>query len=408
MAQGPNDISLNMKSCYSLALRTNRFQRRENQFLDIQLLTMSKIEWTGKTWNFLKGCNLVSKGCENCYAMRMAWRLQNNPKMAKEYEGTARKTAGGKIQWTGKVNIDKERMLLPLQVKKPTVWFVNSMSDLFHESVPFEIIDRAFAVMVTAMQHTFQILTKRPRRMLEYFNRENFQDYITTAIAEMAQENDAYYEEFSTGSSRVFEFGLPVDNIWLGVSIEDQKTANERLPLLLKVPSAVRFLSCEPLLGPIDFYKPSDVWPADINHPWRNGPILQGIHWVICGGESGPGARPMHPYWARSLRDQCQSVGISFFFKQWGEYLPFEISAQAPFWRDCATNEEYDGHGMNFTNPETDQPGRFMGASWYDSMESIIMNVESGGLDCNYLKVGKKKAGRLLDGQLYDQFPKRE
>jgi protein gp37 len=217
----------------------------------------SKIAWTDATWNFVVGCSKVSPGCQNCYAERLALRYGWN-----------------KSAWTApnareNVIIKTHKLTLPFKWKEPRRIFVNSLSDLFHELVPDDVIDRAFAVMAACPQHTFQILTKRPKRMLEYFA------HLDPRII------------------------LPLRNIWLGVSVEDQRRADERIPLLLQTPAAVRFLSCEPLLGEIQLDK-------------FNGQI----HWVICGGESGPHFRTMNLDWARHLRDVCLQTGIPFFYKQ--------------------------------------------------------------------------------------------
>jgi protein gp37 len=295
---------------------------------------MSKIEWTGQTWNPLIGCDKISAGCKNCYAIRTAWIRLHNPKMAERYAGTVHKTAGGDINWTGQVNVVKEALDKPLRTKKPTVYFVNSMSDLFHDAVSFSVIHDIFNTMAACPQHTFQILTKRPERMLQYVN------------------------WFRRGGRYDFTLG---DNVWIGVSVEDQKTANERILALSVVPAKVRFLSCEPLLGPIDLYP-----YLNLTVEGRTGKPGSAIDWVIVGGESGHGARPMHPDWARSLRDQCTSAGVPFFFKQWGEYWPGEF-------------------------------GRLYRAKTLDFADGQQM-----------VKTGKKKAGRLLDGQLHDSFPLRE
>lgn len=302
---------------------------------------MSKIEWTGETWNPIIGCDKVSAGCKNCYAIQTAWIRQHNPKMKEKYAGVVEKTENGKLNWTGKINMHEPSLLKPLHNKKPTVYFVNSMSDLFHESIPFIFINAVFSVMSDVDRHTYQVLTKRPARMVEFFK--------------WKQE----------------EFGIPWQpsgNVWLGVSVEDQKAADERIPLLLQVPAAVRFLSCEPLLAPVDFKKH--------NLPHKIRTYQNAIHWVIAGGESGPGARPMHPDWARNIRDQCKAAKVSFFFKQWGEYLPeCQIENVLP---DLLTVNAM----VKFQSPYN-----------LDKMNS-------------YYKVGKKKAGRLLDGQLHDEFPK--
>jgi protein gp37 len=223
----------------------------------------SDIEWTEATWNPVAGCALVSPGCTNCYAMRMAARLQamGLPK----YAGTTRKS-GRRHVWTGRINIDAHSITAPLDCKKPKRIFVNSMSDLFQERVEADFVRRIWRVMATAHWHTFRLLTKRPERMLEILSRPAF----------------------------------PVlPNVWLGTSIERAEYLS-RIDLLRRVPARVRFISFEPLLGPIE------------------EPDLRDIHWAIVGGESGPRARPMEAGWVASLRDACGRQGVAFFFKQWG------------------------------------------------------------------------------------------
>lgn len=329
---------------------------------------MSKIEWTGETWNFLKGCNQVSAGCENCYAVRMAWRLQHNPKIAHQYAGTARKTAGGKIQWTGQINIDEQRMLLPISVTKPTVWFVNSMSDLFHEKVPFKIIDKAFAIMTITPQHTYQVLTKRPDIMQQWYGGQLAR--ICTELDILADEYDAagnsqMVERCIDASVQIASGNWPLKNVWMGVSVEDQATADDRIPKLLQVPAAVRFLSCEPLLSDINlrfFEAPVLSWAFQQSEK-RKG-LSKGIDWVIVGGESGPGARPMHPDWVREIREQCIEAEIAFFFKQWGEWAEHRLS-------------------------EAKQ------------LKSVLYK----GFGQDMCKVGKKKSGRMLDGLEWNEMP---
>lgn len=229
---------------------------------------MTSIEWVrnpdgslGKTWNPTAGCSLESPGCTNCYAMKMAHRLA---RMGQEKYIGLTKAVNGKPVWTGELRADENAILLPLRVKKPTMWFVNSMSDLFHEDLPLGIVHRIFDVMSRCPQHTFQVLTKRPGRMQIYAAVRN-----------------------------------PPPNIWLGASVEDQKRKG-RIDVLRNVRAAVRFLSIEPLL--------EDLGDLD----------LTGIHWVIVGGESGPGARPFDLDWARSIVAQCRSAGTPCFVKQIG------------------------------------------------------------------------------------------
>lgn len=258
---------------------------------------ISAIEWTDRTWNPTVGCMKVSAGCENCYAIRTAYRLAAIGQ--EPYKGLTKKLPDGSVNWTGVVRTLPERLRIPMGWRAPSRIFVDSMSDLFHEDVPSEFIDQVFATMALTPQHTYQVLTKRPQRMLSYL----VGDGITRRgwIAEAAAQN--------------LDEQWPLPNVWLGVSVEDQRAADERIPLLLQTPAAVRFLSCEPLLGPVDLEKPwpnSEVSFSHVYHPW----MIQQLDWVIAGGESGPGFRPMDQDWARSLRDQCQAAGVAFFCKQ--------------------------------------------------------------------------------------------
>jgi len=214
------------------------------------MASQSKIEWTQNTWNPVTGCTKVSAGCKNCYAQRMAKRLQamRQPRYSNGFQ----------------VTLHEDLVELPLKWKQPRLIFVNSMSDLFHEVIPFEFIQSIFETMIRCPHHVFQILTKRSKRLLE------LSPYLCWA-----------------------------PNIWVGVSVEDSSTIN-RINDLVKVPAKVRFLSCEPLIGPI-----------------HNLPLKE-IHWVIVGGESGPGARPIELDWVESIQFQCETAQVPFFFKQWG------------------------------------------------------------------------------------------
>lgn len=221
----------------------------------------SSIEWTDATWNPVAGCTVLSAGCTNCYAMRMASRLE---KMGQaKYAGLTR-TSGKRKVWTGRVNLDFASLRAPLSWKKGRMIFVNSMSDLFHENVPAEFIDEVFSVMRQTPQHIYQVLTKRSER-----------------LAELSDTID-----------------WP-PNVWMGVSVESSQVFS-RIDDLRSTNAAVKFLSCEPLLGPLD------------------GVALNGMDWVIAGGESGPGARPMQASWVRSIRDACVEAAVPFHFKQWG------------------------------------------------------------------------------------------
>ena len=262
----------------------------------------TSIEWTDATWNPSAGCTRVSEGCRNCYAESMARRFKG-PEMA--YDGLV----GDDGRWTGKIRFSEARLLDPLRWRSPRRIFVNSMSDLFHPNVSDDMRDNIFAVMALCPQHTFQVLTKRPERMLEYLRQvENERD--------MQRWINAGYEiipNVTEGIRNAWEdMSWPLPNVWLGVSVEDQQTADERIPLLLQTPAAARFLSCEPLLGVIDLV-------VRVSPQVRMDPLnrYDGLDWVIVGGESGPHARPMHADWARTLRDQCVRANIPFFFKQW-------------------------------------------------------------------------------------------
>lgn len=225
------------------------------------MATNSRIEWTEATWNPVGGCTIVSPGCTNCYAMRLAGRLE---KMGQsKYAGTTR-VSGGRAKWNGRIVLDDKSLSLPHRWKAGKTIFVNSMSDLFHEDVPLEFIQKVFSTMIATPQHTYQVLTKRADRV-----------------------------ESLSGK-------LPwASNIWLGVSVESEEY-QWRIDCLRKAGAKVKFLSLEPLLGPLDHLD------------------LAGIDWAIAGGESGPGARPMQPDWVRSIRDQCQAAHVAFHFKQWG------------------------------------------------------------------------------------------
>ncbi|RJP47926.1 MAG: phage Gp37/Gp68 family protein [Anaerolineaceae bacterium] len=315
----------------------------------------SAIEWTDATWNPTVGCSIVSPGCTNCYAMKVADGLQRRFN-SKKYAGLT-KTVNGNAVWTGEVRLDESALLQPLKWRKPKRIFVNSMSDLFHESLSDAAIDKVFGVMALCPQHTFQVLTKRAERMRHYLtscNRDGI-EYEMDRIAPAHWRN-----------RELQDYGdMPLKNVWLGVSCERQEEADERIPHLLQTPAAVRFVSAEPLLGPIDLWngdpdprlgghKATHTFLGDWWEPGDNpkGPSRHGVDWVIVGGESGARARPMHPDWARSLRDQCAAAEVPFFFKQWGEFL---------------TDDGYPGESH---------------------------------------RVGKKAAGRLLDGVEHNEFPR--
>jgi len=299
----------------------------------------TKIEWAEETWNPVTGCTAVSEGCRNCYARRMAKRL-------------AGRSGYPALDPFG-VTLHHDKLDQPLHWKTPRRIFVVSMGDLFHRDVPDKYIELVWQTMYDARQHVFMVLTKRPERMLDWISRSM---YLSNS---------------------------PLQNVWLGTSVENQDTADERIPILLDTPASIRCVSVEPMLGPIDLrllWGCKSCWPkACINAIHSDFPESM-IDWIICGGESGPGARPMHPDWARDLRDQCQAANVPFLFKQqgawsWDNTDPLSQIAQiAP-----------DGWTHNGAGPcvyGRDHPGTVQ--VW---------------------RVGKKRAGRLIDGCEWNEYP---
>jgi protein gp37 len=277
----------------------------------------SKIEWTDATWNIITGCTLVDEGCRRCYAAHMiaTWPAVGNHPSRK---GLARKNAAGEAKFTGEVRFNEGWLDQPLRWKKPRRIFVCAHGDLFHEAVPDEWIDRVFAIMALAPHHTFQVLTKRPERAREY-------------LTEIAGTFRASWEgmdgRFGQLSATAAADNWPLPNVWLGTSISDQASADLRIPHLLACPAAIRFVSAEPLLGPVILDDMCDGWKfydALRGNWWHDSepPVIERgkpkLDWVIVGGESGPGARvwPGFEDAARSLRDQCKAAGVAFFMKQ--------------------------------------------------------------------------------------------
>jgi len=333
----------------------------------------SGIEWTEATWNPVTGCSKVSQGCKNCYAERDWGRLSK---------------IGGNV-YTGRAFTDvmchPERLDQPLRWKKPRRIFVNSMSDLFHESVPDSFIDKVFAVMALAERHTFQVLTKRPARMLSYFLSGPKEHTVKGEAWEML----GHYPKYPNAGMKA---PWPLPNVWLGVSVEDQATADERIPLLLDTPSAVRWISAEPLLESVDLTDltvslPDGVaqWNALHFDNDRGDCAPYGsatIDWIVVGGESGPNARPMRPDWVRSLRDQCQASGVPFFFKQWGEWS--NAGSQRPGASGMFAVVSDNGFWLTTNYPRP-----------FNSFGSSVLS-----------RIGKKAAGRMLDGRTWDEYPK--
>jgi protein gp37 len=337
------------------------------------------IEWTDSSWNPIVGCSLVSPGCTNCYAMKAANRLLDKP--GSHYDGTTKRVNGNAV-WTGKLNLAPEHILTqPLRWKRPRKIFVNSMSDLFHEGVPDEWIDRVFTVMALTSRHTYQVLTKRPARMHDFILRLS-RSIEPLEAAARAMGYTFHFEGIST-------LPWPIPNVWLGVSVERQKEADERIPLLTKTPAAVRFISAEPLLGPINLAQAGlDIDMSDLDSLSKTN-----LHWVIVGGESGKDARPMHPAWARSLRDQCIAAGVPYFFKQWGSWRPMEVG-------------ESQGGNTNFVLRDPEDRRNPMSECFHmpHSVDACITDPKYGWR-YPVKNVGKKAAGRLLDGRTWDEFP---
>lgn len=364
----------------------------------------TKIEWADATINPVVGCSHCSPGCDNCYAERFAARLAKNPKTAEKYKGVVDENG----KWTGKINSNFSEKMYPHRVpgKRKKV-FVGSMTDIFHPNYPADNRDEIFAsiladyIFTNGHGHTFLILTKRPQAMAKYFaagpdtllrrwgragngwiivgdgDSETFEEYADgqTIPQEMTSLRDNLRQDYL----------WPLPNVWLGVTVCNQAEADEKIPVLLQTPAAVRFVSVEPCLGPINLRRivSSDMAAGNFLDALQGSlslACLGGIRpkcapaldWVICGGETGPGARPMHPDWVRGLRDQCQGARVPFFFKSWGEWV---TENQSP--------EDILLPGQSTI------PHGWKGRKYEDSV----------------YRVGKRRAGRLLDGREWSEFP---
>lgn len=294
----------------------------------------SNIEWTNATWNPIVGCDIVSPGCTNCYAMKMAARIETM--RPSHYTGTTKKVNGNAV-WTGKVALAPDHILTaPLRWKKPRKIFVNSMGDLFHEAIPDADIDRAFAVMALSPQHTFQVLTKRAERMRDYCCAlHEGERSLLTAGKEIDGQMGAIRAQGALLEGDPDDVrSCPLPNVWLGVSCERQQEADERIPLLLATPAAIRFISAEPLLGAINLIglktSGNETWDALRGNrtPMTNGSFDAHFHapakldWVIVGGESGPHYRAMEEAWAANIIEQCLTAGVAPFMKQMAGKTP--------------------------------------------------------------------------------------
>ncbi len=303
----------------------------------------TKIQWTDRVWNPLRGCSVISEGCRNCYAMRFAHRF-NGP--GKPFEGLTKKTSKGP-QWTGKIRLVEHALMEPLHWRKPGRTFVNSMSDLFHDSVPDTFIAAVFRTMQLADRQTFQILTKRAGNMLRFLRRcAPYKEWMT-------HDGTAPIAFGGTGIIVSDRAEWPLKNVWLGVTVESEKESQARIEPMREVAALgwMTWVSYEPALSQVDWTH----WMAF-------------IRWLVCGGESGHGARPMDPTWARFALDACMHAKVPFFFKQWGEWAPWDFDSWS-----CG---------------EFEQRGFGEGARY----EPVF-------------KVGKKLAGRNLDCRTWDDFP---
>lgn len=350
---------------------------------------MSKIEWTEKTWNPIVGCLIASSGCAGCYAVGECWRKMAHPneRVAKKFEGTVRKTAAGQLVWTGRINFDERALREPLRRKKSTTYFVNSLSDLFFEELAIEIIDRIFAVICLTPNHRYQILTKRAHIMDEYFA-GNWRERVSAVINAWPEDEIGSGNEF-LADIRLLRGG-PIANLALGVSVENQQQ-EWRIEHLTKdhIPAAVRFLSCEPLVAPLSIAR-----------------HLSKLDWVIVGGESGPKARVMRPEWVRKLRDECAELAhVAFFFKQWGDWFPV-----GHLYSDEGDTDEtiaaenvliYSRRGRDdYVDPRKVQLLDATGFNWANEEAQPPAHVFV------FERRGKKKAGRVLDGEVHNDMPR--
>jgi protein gp37 len=297
----------------------------------------TKIQWTEETWNPISGCFKVSPGCRSCYAIRQAIRMKGNPnpKISSRYFNVvdARLT-----NWSGEVGFDEEVLLQPLKKRKPTMYFI-SLSDLFYDKRPDADIDHVFAVMALTPQHTYQILTKYPERMLAWCERLRAiaGKHRPSTVCKTFNESDVLnfnWMHWRMGHGPAFPHSpWPLPNVWLGVSVENQQYADERIPLLLRTPAAKRFVSYEPALGPVDFSSGFYLEACCDNCDYvgskfgkfggvccLNPSMRPPLDWVIVGGESGPGARPFDIAWARQTVEQCKAAGVACFVKQLGSH----------------------------------------------------------------------------------------
>ncbi len=384
----------------------------------------SKIEWTDASWNPVRAawrrpdgstvdrpigwhCEHVSEGCRNCYAEDFNRRLGTKL----DYKPGNREVLD--------IFLDENVLLQPLRWKRPRRIFVGSMTDLGADFVTDDMLDKIFAVAALCPQHIFQFLTKRSSRMLRYWTDRSAATSPTgfrcprlshvLNVADRLGRRD-YPAPFEALAKIVFAGGAQefLPNVWMGGSCEDQTTADERIPDLLATPAAIRFISAEPALGRIDLTNHCNghyFFDSLRGTRWHDDPdgvnpaekFVPGLDWVICGGESGRHARPMHPDWARSLRDQCAAAGVPFFFKQWGEYLPVGQSLPG-FGKVTGATAVKTGRMKLHSRYTTKQPPKY-------AFAEHGVEATTTADDRLTFRVGKRRAGRLLDGVEHNAFP---
>lgn len=345
----------------------------------------TKIEWCDETWNPLVGCDKASAGCDNCYAIRVAHRG-----LAAQHRGLTVVPDGTTTpEWNGKVNLVPDLLDRPIRWRRPRRVFVNSLSDLFHPQVPTDYIAKVFAAMALAPHHVFQVLTKRPARMQRLLSSYEWAERVEDAAQRLTATSKAASKALEArGGILALPLADPVlPNVWLGVSVEDNRVA-WRADHLRATPAAVRWVSAEPMIGPLDELD------------------LTGMDWIVAGGESGPGARPLHPQWLRDLRDRCATYGCrrcragfsmplgttcedhdprrgpAFHFKQWGDWCPPTVAGLGPV------------SGTHHLLVD----GRLQKRTERLGMDHLLRPVL-------VTRVGKGKAGRELDGRTWDEWP---
>lgn len=358
----------------------------------------TKIEWTqgpdggrGMVWNPVTGCTRVDRGCAHCYAARMAPRLAGR--------------CGYPADDPFRVTLHPDKLGEPLRWRKPRIVFVDSMGDLFHKDVPDVLIRAVFGVMAEAPRHMFIVLTKRPDRAAAWFAdvEAEWQEcrkspsYCRTSTQSDLCIAEGFANGYNVPGLRVMMTtpAWPLQNVIIGTSVHDQRSADVRVPHLLRCPAACRVVSAEPLVGPLDLAR----WMPQCNagtiasmgegcgdcDPCIYTATHATLAWFIAGGESGTGAAPVHPQWIRSLRDQCAAAGVPFMFKQWGEWAPI----------GCGCGDPLEG-----------QPVDHGATLWPDGRVEWVPDrgtCADGGVTC--VEVGKHRAGRRLDGAVHDAYP---